>query len=203
MNLNFDTDDIIVLDDIIDNVDSNKIHQLFLNTEFPWYFMQSTVTQKTNELVSDENTYDSPQLVSLMYADYEPISKHWQLCNLDFLSHEVSRRLGYKLFYKRVKANLLLNNNNTSNQHLPAHVDNESQDHLVMIYFVNTTDSPTTIFKNTSKPWMIETQIESKQGRIVIFSGKKYHAGMNPIKSPYRILINFNITHMEKIYENQ
>ena len=202
MNLSFDTDDVIILDDIISEDDSNSIHNMFLHAEFPWYFLQSTVTKQMREIVSDENTYDSPQLVSLMYADYEPISKHWNLCNLDSLSHKISKRLGHKLSYKRVKANLLLNNTNTSDQYLPAHIDNGLEDHLVMIYFVNSTDSPTTIFKNNSKPWIIETQVESKQGRIVIFSGKKYHAGMNPIKSPYRIIVNFNITNMEKIYED-
>jgi hypothetical protein len=40
----------------------------------------------------------------------------------------------------------------------------------------------------------IQQQISPKQGRCVIFDGNQVHAGMHPIATDYRTVINFNFS---------
>jgi len=91
----------------------------------------------------------------------------------------------------------------SKNGYYPPHTDNP-QNHWVLIYYVNTSDGDTLIFEETQKeiPFNkvlnqtlhIKHNIEHKMGRGVLFHGSRYHCGLPPINSPYRILINHNFT---------
>jgi len=67
------------------------------------------------------------------------------------------------------------------------------------IYYVNDSDGDTLIFKEkTMDPFLngeelsIKKRIKNKKGRFVMFNQDYLHTGMFPIKSDYRIVINFN-----------
>ena len=67
------------------------------------------------------------------------------------------------------------------------------------IYYVNDSDGDTLIFnEKTMDPFLngeelsIKKRIKNKKGRFVMFNQDYLHTGMFPIKSDYRIVINFN-----------
>lgn len=204
IELDFNSDDVLILDNLLSEGEVKSIYDSFFINEFPWYFMPSTCTKESLDLYSDENTFEGPQFTSLLYADFQPISTHWDTSGLSYLSHRISEYLGYQLQYKRVKVNLQLSSNNEKTYNLP-HKDFEGTDHLVMIYYVNSTDGPTTIFKNekSGPPWEVDGTIECKAGRLIIFSGNKYHAGIHPKNDEHRIVVNFNITNFQKIQKEE
>ena len=198
MDINSDFRDVLIFDDILTDEESDRIYNNFLTKKVDWGFMSSTCTERVYDILEDTNTFESHQFVSLLSYEYGNYSNSWKDCEIDFLSHKISEKLGHKLFYKRIKANLLINQNTEKKYNLP-HIDFSDEKHLVIIYYVNTSDAPTHLFKNDSVPWQVEQVIESKKGRFLVFPGNKYHAGMHPKLTPHRIVINFNVTHMEKI----
>ena len=68
------------------------------------------------------------------------------------------------------------------------------------IYYVNDSDGDTLIFNEEEKDidekgnnnLTILERISPKKGRLVLFNGKKIHAGAHPVKCNNRIVINFN-----------
>ena len=68
------------------------------------------------------------------------------------------------------------------------HRDREDE-HNVAIYYVNDSDGDTTIFDNEGN--IIKT-VSPKRGRFLVFDGKYFHAGRQPILADKRIVINFN-----------
>ena len=198
MNLSVDSQDILIFDDVLTEQESDRIYNNFLTKNVSWGFMSSTCAEDVYNTFSDENTFESHQFVSLISYEYGNYSDAWKECEIDFISHKISERLGYRLYFKRVKANLLINQQTEKKYNLP-HIDYANEKHLVIVYYVNTTDSPTYLFKNDCPPWQIEQVVESKKGRFLIFPGNKYHAGMHPKNTPHRFLLNFNVTHMESL----
>ena len=61
--------------------------------------------------------------------------------------------------------------------------------HMVCLYYINNTDGPTYFFDKNER---IIKGIQPKQGRAIIFSGDKLHAGSNPVHYPYRFALNIN-----------
>ena len=67
------------------------------------------------------------------------------------------------------------------------------------VYYVNESDGDTLIFnEKTMDPFLkgkelsIKKRIKNKRGRFVMFNQDYLHAGMLPITSDYRVVINFN-----------
>ncbi len=67
------------------------------------------------------------------------------------------------------------------------------------IYYVNESDGDTVIFnEKTHLPLLneeelsIKKRVKNKKGRFVMFNQDYLHAGMPPIDSAYRVVINFN-----------
>ena len=75
-------------------------------------------------------------------------------------------------------------------------------DYLTALYYVNDSDGDTYFFNETNVRFKdidkinsltIRNQVSPKQGRIVLFSIKDLHAGANPIKNDFRMVINYNL----------
>jgi hypothetical protein len=74
-----------------------------------------------------------------------------------------------------------------------------NEDGFTAIYYLNDSDGDTLIFnEKTMEPFLngeelsIKQRVKNKRGRLVMFNQDYLHAGMLPIKSDYRIVINFN-----------
>jgi hypothetical protein len=76
--------------------------------------------------------------------------------------------------------------------------------YIVCLYYVNDSDAGTVIFNEAidkSNPQQLKhdnevtemVRIEPKRGRVLIFNGGLYHAGLIP-KTEYKCVLNFNIS---------
>ena len=171
-----------IYDDGVVESNRDKLEDLFLGYNFPWYFCKksSGVAPKVADFV------DCPQLVHNFISD-DKISSNY--------IHEVMRLLNWENIIKvtgaperiiRMKSNLLLKTQSTSNT---PHIDHPDP-HIVMLYYVNDSSGPT-IFYN--RKFEVKKEIIPKKGRILMFDGSIYHSSTPPITNDYRCVINFNL----------
>jgi len=93
------------------------------------------------------------------------------------------------VFRSRVRLTL----NKAESKEEDVHVDYNFP-HLVLIYYINTTDGDTILYDNNLK---ILDRISPKRGRCVLFDGNIKHASSSSTLSP-RMIINTNILMNER-----
>lgn len=72
--------------------------------------------------------------------------------------------------------------------HIDLQYDNgDPVDHKVLLYYINASDGPTYFF---DKEYRITDEVYPKKGRAVIFDGSEIHAASNPVKNPFRFILN-------------
>lgn len=182
---------------IYDNIVSKKIQDTLIGSMidqyFPWHttVKHGTVDDEDYDLYKDDNTFEYMQFAHTFIVDGKQTSAYIDLINLLVL--EIQKKLKKHFTFSRIKANLQTKVESGGKLYNTPHKDTIEYGHTVMLYYVNDSDTPTYIFKNTQAPWEIEHTIEAKKGRVVIFDGSKFHAGAHP-KTGYRAVINFNLT---------
>ena len=82
--------------------------------------------------------------------------------------------------------------------HIDIYDDNEANiDFIVALYYVIDSDGDTIIYnervKDPEGKYTIKSSVTPKQGRMVIFDGKLYHAARQPINSNTRCIVNYNL----------
>jgi hypothetical protein len=82
----------------------------------------------------------------------------------------------------------------------------QHKDMMTSIYYINDSDGDTFFFNESNKAapnkdhlknLTIKRKITPKQGRMVIFPSYILHAGMHPIESNFRAVINYNFKAMD------
>lgn len=171
-----------IYDDGVVESNRDKLEDLFLGYNFPWYFCKKS----SGDAPKVADFVDCPQLVHKFIFD-DKISSNY--------IHEVMRLLNWENIIKvtgateriiRMKSNLLLKTQSTSNT---PHIDYPDP-HIVMLYYVNDSSGPT-IFYN--RKFEVKKEIIPKKGRILMFDGSIYHSSTPPITNDYRCVINFNL----------
>jgi hypothetical protein len=72
--------------------------------------------------------------------------------------------------------------------HIDLQYDNgDPVDHKVLLYYINPSDGPTYFFDESHR---VTDEVYPKQGRAVIFDGSQIHAASNPVKNPFRFVLN-------------
>ena len=155
------------------------VYKQLTNNEFPWYFQKQTVGP---EALTNALTNDSIQFTHLFYEN--------RTSNSDYLA-SIKNLLDSKIKYKwihRIKANLTTQiTNNHKSFYRPIHKDIPEDGYKTLLYYVNDSDGDT-IFFNDEK----ETKrYRPKKGTGLLFPSNSLHSACNPIKSKYRIVINY------------
>ena len=74
--------------------------------------------------------------------------------------------------------------------HIDLQYDNgDPVDHKVLLYYINDSDGPTYFFNDS---YELQDTVYPKPGRAVIFDGNNIHAASNPVRSPFRMVINID-----------
>ena len=187
-----DINKILVIDDVIPKNYQEYIKNTLYGINMPWALVLSAT----------ESTTLDPALNHLFYSrnpKYQ--TKYWGL-------------VAPILYAAADKANIEINDvvKARSFLQLPVHPDlfperqNAHVDlpipHTVVLYYVNDSDGPTYLYKQTADKLHRDMGknligdpikvVEPKQGRVVIFNGLRYHAGSTP-KQNLRCVINFDI----------
>ena len=171
-----------IYDDGVVESNRDKLEDLFLGYNFPWYFCKKS----SGDAPKVADFVDCPQLVHKFIFD-DKISSNY--------IHEVMRLLNWENIIKvtgaperiiRMKSNLLLKTQSTSNT---PHIDYPDP-HIVMLYYVNDSSGPTIFY---IRKFEVKKEIIPKKGRILMFDGSIYHSSTPPITNDYRCVINFNL----------
>lgn len=177
---------------IFDNVFSEQ-EISDIETKFytiPWFLSSAdnhaSVTADVREKYSDSNTIEGIQLTNFFFINDKPNSPYYK-DSAEILEKFCLRENVPIQKLIRIKANLQLPEPREDSNYNTPHVDNYSP-HKVAIYYVNDSDGSTFFF---DKQFKVIKKVDSKRGRIVLFSGDIYHSGQPPTKDK-RIIINFN-----------
>lgn len=161
---------------------------------FPWFYQEFTSKYNGNAEVLQLPGYEEhPYFAHIIHTDFEIRSKaydivfknlwEWMLDNVDMDFKELIRVRAAKVMKDFVPPT-------------QPHVDSPDP-HYVMIYYVNDSDGPTHIYKETYNgtppPGVTPKQyIDPQKGKYVIFDGMHYHSGSAPRHHKDRTILNIN-----------
>ena len=193
--MNFPLDQILVVDDAVSKVYQNSIKDTLLgNVDFPWYFNKD-VTYANKKI---ESSYSVPSL-SHKLTDEKTNSGFYDF--LLPLALEISGNNNLnpqRITRARSFLQFPIPDSNTHN-HPHCDIDEE---HTVILYYVNDSDGDTFLFDQTlddfpqkdisKNNFTVKQTVSPKQGRAVIFNGKRYHASSTPTNG-VRCILNFDL----------
>ena len=191
--------DIEIFDDILSKQEILDTHREFIDPLFPWYMVGTGVLVNGEYKITttnlpknvDANTFEAFQFCHTFIDANNSISHKSYI--IDFILKKIYEKVDMSEynFVPRIKANFQSKFLSGPDCYNTPHNDNKN-DHLVIIYYVNDSDGDTFIFENDTYPLKVKQRIFPKAGRFVFFNGNQFHAGIHPKLTDYRIVINFN-----------
>lgn len=196
-----------VIDDFLPTHLVDKMEDLF-SKDLPWFFSDRTVIFSDlmegnfgNTLIKETYQFNHNILINDRYMTSPEIAES----SLQILAH-LEKYLNRSISkIGRIKANLTLQNNWTTDNYHPPHVDTTEDDVFTLVYYINDSDGDFRIFDRTvknrfeTKEQVLESyqginclaSISPKKGRAVMLPSNTLHSGSCPIQSKTRMMINF------------
>ena len=185
---------ILVIDDFIDKDYQEEIkNNLMGDNDFPWYYIDD---------VTDAYSGDNQGRPGLSHVYVEYNDDNVSEIVSDF--HELFLPLLNKACQvlqvptaKIVQGRSFLQfplNLNSSDDDTP-HIDlDEGERHIVVLYYVVTSDGDTVIYneRTESDIYTVKQKVTPKQGRVVIFDGGLYHTAQQALRQ-IRCIVNYNL----------
>ena len=164
-----------IVDSFMPEVMVQQLHDLCTSKDFPWYVMSDPTYETEDGVVS---------FAHLAVWEGMPVS-HIS-ARLESILRCIANEAGeeYDSIY-RVRFGLYLPVHSEAPVHNKVHTDLNFP-HKVALYYVNASDGPTHLFGN------INTTVEPKMGRLVVFDGSTPHASSCPMYHNLRITLNVN-----------
>ena len=182
----------IEINNVIDKEYQQKLYDLVTDVEFPWHYMEDTTFE--TKLPQYKTT---PAFGHLLYSSN---TKSEYLDEFTPLMLTAIEQCGLKLISPlRLRLGFLLNTvyplPSVSYTYNTPHVDFPI-DHYTICYYLNSTDGATIIFdeQQESAKYKMIHKVEPRQGKIVCFDGKNYHASTCPKMHMKRIVLTINFT---------
>ena len=189
-----DLNKIHIFDDFLPSEVENEIEdKLYL---VPFRFAKNTHTEFRKIKVKDSNltTWNRPGLLQCWTFEHGG----WDKCDNIQWTEDILKYLPFKYELQRVKVNFNPKVDIPKDRCMHPHCDIR-ENGFTAIYYINDSDGDTIIFnEKTMDPYLqgkelsIKKRIKNKKGRLVMFNQDYLHAGMPPIISDYRAVINFN-----------
>ena len=194
-----DKGEILVIDDFIDKDYQEDIKSYLMgdNTfddcQFPWYYIDDVTA------AYEEGNQGRPGL-SHVYVEYnddntsEIVSEFHELF-LPLLNKacQVLQVPTAKIVQGRSFLQFPLNLNSSDDD--TPHIDlDEGERHIVVLYYVVTSDGDTVIYneRTESNIYTVKQKVTPKQGRVVIFDGGLYHTAQQSLRQ-VRCIVNYNL----------
>jgi len=185
---------ILVIDDFIDKEYQQKIKEnLMGDNDFPWYYIDDVTA------AYEEGNQGRPGL-SHVYVEYdnEGTSKIISTFHELFLpllnrACQVLQVPTAKIIQGRSFLQFPLNLNSSEDD--TPHIDlDEGERHIVVLYYVVTSDGDTVIYneRTQSDVYTVKQKVTPKQGRVVIFDGGLYHTAQQALRK-HRCIVNYNL----------
>ena len=163
----------------------------------PFRFGKNEHTKSPSIKVKDSNLTNYNRSGLLQCWTFENDS--WDVCDGVQWTESILKYLPFKYYLQRLKWNF---NPKVSKSYkdkcMNPHCD-MNKGGWTAIYYVNDSDGDTVIFNEKSGDSFfdgvelsIKKRVKNKKGRLVMFNQEYLHAGMPPINSDYRVVVNFN-----------
>ena len=185
---------ILIIDDFIDKKYQQKIKEnLMGDNDFPWYYIDDVTA------AYEEGNQGRPGL-SHVYVEYNDdgtseITSDFHELFLPLLNQAclVLQVPTAKIIQGRSFLQFPLNLNSSEDD--TPHIDlEEGERHIVVLYYVVTSDGDTVIYnqRTESDVYTVKQKVTPKQGRVVIFDGGLYHTAQQALKN-IRCIVNYNL----------
>lgn len=190
-NIFFKKEKYLIFDDILDDISIKNLHKDFLL--LPWNFAGNLVSLDDYTIEKYKNNTNVKNYIKLVCDFYDNDKKYENSFLSDFILDNFLRKINIKnVRLYRSKTNLQTQfTENKPHFYNSPHIDFKNTPHYVLIYYVNDSDGDTLLFDENEN---IICSVKPKAGRFLFFNGNILHAGSNPYKSDYRILVNYNFS---------
>ena len=185
---------ILVIDDFIDKDYQEKIKDnLMGDNDFPWFYIDDVTAayEEGNQgrpglshVYVEYNEDDTSEIISDFHELFLPLlNKACQVLQVPRANIVQGRS------FLQFPLNL-----NSSDDDTP-HIDlDEGDKHIVVLYYVITSDGDTIIYnqRTESDVYTVKQKVTPKQGRVVIFDGGLYHTAQQALRQ-IRFIVNYNL----------
>lgn len=190
---------ILVIDDFIDkdyqeDIKNHLMGDYLYNDElFPWYYIDDVTA------AFEQNNQGRAGL-SHVYVEYLDDNSSEIISNFhDLFVPLLNKACGAlqvptaKIIQGRSFLQFPLNLNSVDDD--TPHIDlDEGERHIVVLYYVVTSDGDTIIYKERTESdvYTVKQKVTPKQGRVVIFDGGLYHTAQQSLNQ-IRCVVNYNL----------
>ena len=185
---------ILVIDDFIDKEYQEKIkNNLMGDNDFPWYYIDDVTAAYEDDnqgrpglshVYVEYNDDGSSEIVSDFHELFIPLLN--QAC---FVLQVPTAKIIQGRSFLQFPLNLYSSEDDTP------HIDlDEGERHVVVLYYVVTSDGDTVIYNERTKgnTYTVKQKVTPKQGRVVIFDGGLYHTAQQALRK-HRCIVNYNL----------
>tara|TARA_S200002703_G_scaffold28082_1_gene23931 strand:- start:837 stop:1400 length:564 start_codon:yes stop_codon:yes gene_type:complete len=173
-----------IFDNIITVEEQNKILDVLLSNNFPWFYI-SDITNPS------KNNQKRHALSHRFIKEGELNSNYFRY--VEIIIKNVINKLKYKkAIVSEVRSFLQFPLNIKTKKLDTPHIDTDDK-HFVFLYYVMDNEANTIIYLD--KAFKRYKKIKPKKGRLVIFPGSLWHTAEQPTKK-IRCVINCNIINM-------
>ena len=175
----------IISDNFLEQSEFEHLRDEMLSPRFPWAYSPSKSRMDINDPAEH---FANQQMYHNFYGNHNRFHEE----------HSMSMQLVWPLLKKlmplallRIKANLQFHT--AEIYQAPFHTDMPPQyDFTTCVYYLNTNNG-STVFKDTRE------FVESVENRMVIFDGKRSHAGTTCTNNKIRLVLNLNFIQSNEV----
>ena len=204
-------EDIVEIEDFIPPRYQQHLKETVLDSKFPWYFNRDITSPlwfwKENHLNDSTLEVEDSSFTGFMHILWGREGKESEFYDIFVpLLYSMEEKINMSIKdLIQLRLGLFTLNKNRQPYHVP-HVDYQNDGlKYTAIYYLNDSDGDTFFFNefldhnikrfiNGYDPslFTVAKSVKPKQGKLVLFDGRRYHASSYPESTPERMVLNIN-----------
>ena len=204
-------EDIVEIEDFIPPRYQQHLKETVLDSKFPWYFNRDITSPlwfwKENHLNDSTLEVEDSSFTGFMHILWGREGKESDFYDIFVpLLYSMEEKINMTIAeLVQLRLGLFTLNTNRQPYHVP-HVDYQDDGlKYTAIYYLNDSDGDTYFFNEFLDPnikrfingydpslFTVAKSVKPKQGKLVLFDGRRYHASSYPESTPERMVLNIN-----------
>ena len=204
-------EDIVEIDNFISPRYAEHLKQTVMDSKFPWYFNRDITSPlwfwQQNHLNDSTLEVEESSFTGFMHILWGREGKESDFYDIFVpLLYSMEEKINMTIAeLVQLRLGLFTLNKNRQPYHVP-HVDYQDDGlKYTAIYYLNDSDGDTYFFNEFLDPnikrfingydpslFTVAKSVKPKQGKLVLFDGRRYHASSYPESTPERMVLNIN-----------
>ena len=204
-------EDIVEIDNFISPRYAEHLKQTVMDAKFPWYFNRDITSPlwfwQQNHLNDSTLDVEESSFTGFMHILWGREGKESEFYDIFVpLLYSMEEKINMSIKdLIQLRLGLFTLNKNRQPYHVP-HVDYQNDGlKYTAIYYLNDSDGDTFFFNEFLDPnikrfingydpslFTVAKSVKPKQGKLVLFDGRRYHASSYPESTPERMVLNIN-----------